>query len=406
MKQSRIQQYRMRYILAKLTQYIEQQAWSNPAHDSLDQYIASTVEVEHILPQNPTNEVKEAFDKKDQYNEYLEKLGNLTLLEKTINTSVSNDLYQKKVPGYRQSSYLLTRSLAEKPKVGLNTQLNRAVEHLITFDQWNSEAIECRQGMLARLAVFVWDMPGNEKCRTIPLPNLQILKGKQAMSKIQDVVKLKSGYANFVELKSAFEAAQENADRMAMYRPTKAHRVAFERICRGLYQPNDKKFYLLSGSYGTGKSHLCLMTANVLSRSSGDPEIAGFHENYAKLDPEKAKLLKNIRKDGQYLVAICDYHSGRHFEDVVMKAVFDACKAKGLDAGVETEFDEAERQLAEWEKKGDKGGIRNFYVDFGKALEAVVPGLTVDQLRAGLKNYDSDVLGKIPNRFQGNDGRR
>jgi hypothetical protein len=220
------------------------------------------------------------------------------------------------------------------------------------------------------------------------------------MAKIADVVKLKSGYANFVELKSAFEAAQENADRMAMYRPTKAHRVAFERICRGLYQPNDKKFYLLSGSYGTGKSHLCLMTANVLSRSSGDPEIAGFYENYAKLDPEKAKLLKNIRKDGQYLVAICDYHSGRHFEDVVMKAVFDACKAKGLDAGVETEFDEAERQLAEWEKKGDKGGIRNFYVDFGKALEAVVPGLTVDQLRAGLKNYDSDVLDKFRTAFK------
>lgn len=220
------------------------------------------------------------------------------------------------------------------------------------------------------------------------------------MVKISDVVKLKSGYANFVELKSAFEAAQENADRMAMYRPTKAHRVAFERICRGLYQPNDKKFYLLSGSYGTGKSHLCLMTANILSRSSGDPEIAGFHENYAKLDPEKAKLLKNIRKDGQYLVAICDYHSGRHFEDVVMKAVFEACKAKGLSAGVETEFDEAERQLVEWEKKGDKGGIRNFYQDFSKALESIAPGLTVDQLRAGLKNYDSNVLEKFRTAFK------
>jgi hypothetical protein len=48
------------------------------------------------------------------------------------------------------------------------------------------------------------------------------------------------------------------------------------------------------------------MTANVLSRSSGDTEIAGFYENYGKLDSEKAKLLKNIRKEGQYLVAICD----------------------------------------------------------------------------------------------------
>ncbi len=220
------------------------------------------------------------------------------------------------------------------------------------------------------------------------------------MAKIVDVVKLKTGYATFVELKSAFEAAQENADRMAMYRPTKAHRVAFERICRGLYQPNDKKFYLLSGSYGTGKSHLCLMTANVLSLSSGDPGIGGFYENYGKLDSENAKLLKNIRKDGQYLVAICDYHSGRHFEDVVMKAVFEACAAKGLDTGIETEFDEAERQLAEWEKKGDKAGIRNFYKDFGKALESVAPGLTVEQLRIGLKNYDSDILRKFGAAFK------
>ena len=35
-----------------------------------------------------------------------------------------------------------------------------------------------------------------------------------AVANIVDIVKLKTGYANFVELKSAFEAAQENAERM------------------------------------------------------------------------------------------------------------------------------------------------------------------------------------------------
>jgi len=219
------------------------------------------------------------------------------------------------------------------------------------------------------------------------------------MSKIADVVELKSGYANFVELKSAFEASQENADRMAMYRPTGAHRAAFERICRGFYQPNDKKFYLLSGSYGTGKSHLCLMIANFSSRSSGAPEIGGFYENYARLDPEKAKLLKNIRKDGQYLVAICEYYSGRKFEDAVMKAVFDACQAKGLSV-VETEFDEAVRQLDKWQQMGDKGGIRNFYQDFCNTLESVAPGLTVEQLRNSLESYESYALEKFRATFK------
>lgn len=76
------------------------------------------------------------------------------------------------------------------------------------------------------------------------------------MGKISDVVKLKSGYANFVELKSAFEAARENADRMAMYRPTKTHRYAFERICRGLYQPNDKNFICLADAMGPANRHI------------------------------------------------------------------------------------------------------------------------------------------------------
>ena len=162
----------MRYILAKLTQYIEQQAWSNPAHESLEQYIASTVEVEHILPVTPDQAVKDAFNEKDRYGEFVEMMGHLTLLEKTINSSVSNDLYTKKLPGYRQSSYLLTKSLAEKPNVGVNTQLNRAVEHLIPFSEWNSKTIERRQLMLARLAVFVWDMPGERKILDEQTPDL------------------------------------------------------------------------------------------------------------------------------------------------------------------------------------------------------------------------------------------
>ncbi len=219
------------------------------------------------------------------------------------------------------------------------------------------------------------------------------------MAKISEVVSLKSGYANFVELKSAFESVQENADRMAMYRPTKSHRVALERICRGLYQLNDKKFYLLSGSYGTGKSHLCLIIANLLSRTSNDPDITDFYENYTKLDSEKAKLLKQIRRDGQYLVAICDYHSGRKFEDVVMQAVFDACKSNNLDTSIRTMFDEAERLLVEWEQIGDEG-MRNFYLDFSKALEIVEPRITVHQLRLGLKRYDSDALEKFRSAFR------
>jgi len=217
------------------------------------------------------------------------------------------------------------------------------------------------------------------------------------MSKIAEIVKVSSGYANFVQLRSALREEAENSGRMAMYRPTKAHRNAMERICRGLYMPNDKKFYLLSGSYGTGKSHLCLMLANVLSKSSDDPSLKGFYENYTKLDAEKAKQLKNVRKGGQFLVALCDYGSGRKFEDEVLRAIVEACEERGVDVAKFTEFNEAERKLAEWEQAAkDKKGVRDFYGDFVKALGQVAPGTPIAALRAGLKGFTRDAM----NQFQ------
>lgn len=157
--QHRIQQYRLRYILAKLTQYVDSQAWGNQSHFELDPYLDRSVHIEHILPQSPTWEVRTSFDKPLEYDRYVSRLGNLVLLERTINTSVSNGPYEAKRPGYTQSKFLLTKSLVQRPHVGVNTQLNRAVEDLVEFPIWNSTAIDQRQHMLGILARRVWAMP-------------------------------------------------------------------------------------------------------------------------------------------------------------------------------------------------------------------------------------------------------
>lgn len=225
------------------------------------------------------------------------------------------------------------------------------------------------------------------------------------MSKISKIVKVRGGYANFVQLRTALREEEENSGRMAMYRPTKAHRNALERICRGLYMPNDKKFYLLSGSYGTGKSHLCLMLANVLGKSSDDPSLKGFYENYSKLDAEKATQLKNVRKGGQFLVVVCEYGSGRKFEDELLRAIVEACKERDIDIGKLTEFDEAERLLAQWEEAAkEKKGVRDFYADFTKALAEVAPGTPLAALRAKLKGFERDALEKFQSAYQAAQG--
>ncbi len=154
--QSKIQQYRLKYILAKLTQHVDQQAWDNPSYDSLDQYLQSSVHVEHILPQTPRPGVRETFDKPDEYDIYMQRLGNLMLLEKTINSSIGNDAFSVKKNGYAESGFLLTKSLVRSPEVGKDTALNRAVKDLLQFENWDSETIEARQKMLKLLAWQTW----------------------------------------------------------------------------------------------------------------------------------------------------------------------------------------------------------------------------------------------------------
>ena len=152
-----IDKYLIRYILAKLSQSVEEAAWGNPTYTRLDHYIAKEVELEHILPQSPPD--NNAFDRPEHYGLYVKKLGNLTLLEKTINSSIRNLPYSRKCQGYRQSSFLLTKSLVERPQVGVDTRLNRAVEGLKQFTEWNTRAIDERQKMLLQLARAIWSIP-------------------------------------------------------------------------------------------------------------------------------------------------------------------------------------------------------------------------------------------------------
>lgn len=157
--QGKLPKYRQRYVLAKLTQFVDQDAFGNQAGYSLQGYLDSSVHIEHILPQNPSFDVAAVFDRADEYNLYVAKLGNLTLLEKTINSAVSNNVYADKCPGYLQSQFLLTKSLVERPQFGQNTQLNRATAGLEQFSSWHSQDIDRRQEMLVTLARRTWDLP-------------------------------------------------------------------------------------------------------------------------------------------------------------------------------------------------------------------------------------------------------
>ncbi len=152
-----MQQYRTRYLLAKLTQFVDMAYKGMKTPGSLADY--TVLEIEHILPNTPEPALREDFAKKSpgkEYNIYKKRLGNLALLEKPINIVASNNYFQAKCAEYKKSKYYLTSSIAEITTVGNNSSINRMNVKLEPFHEWNADAIEKRQTLLINLAYEIW----------------------------------------------------------------------------------------------------------------------------------------------------------------------------------------------------------------------------------------------------------
>lgn len=157
-----MQQYRTRYLLARLTQHVEMAFSGLKSRGSLEPF--TKLEIEHILPDNPKAELRAAWAAESPnavYDDYKNRLGNLTLLEKPINIVAGNDFYTVKQVEYGKSGNYLTRSLVALTDVGQNTSISRINEKLAAFPAWDASSIEKRHEMLVTLARDVW--------KTIPI---------------------------------------------------------------------------------------------------------------------------------------------------------------------------------------------------------------------------------------------
>lgn len=152
-----MQQYRTRYLLAKLTQFVDMAYMGVTTPGSLDDYMS--LEIEHILPNTPEPELRQSFTTSNptaNYDEYKNRLGNFTLLEKPINIVASNGFFSAKMPEYKKCQHYLTSSIVELNVVGKNSSINRINEKLKSFDEWTAASIDKRQLMLIELAKDVW----------------------------------------------------------------------------------------------------------------------------------------------------------------------------------------------------------------------------------------------------------
>lgn len=220
------------------------------------------------------------------------------------------------------------------------------------------------------------------------------------MTKIRDIVQINSGYTSYVDLYEDYYDIVKNRGRMERYKPIAAHRQVFEKIANAL-NPLDRRFYFLSGSYGTGKSHLLLMMANYFASPSDLPEIEAFFRNYETAQSEvllkpgealkerKAASLKEARKSGRFLVALCRYSLNLDFEGALLRALEEALQKDESNILLDSHYCEALRRIKDWESRQNE---TRFYSELISVIIRLFPDWTVNDLIDGLEKYDEQAL--------------
>jgi uncharacterized protein with ParB-like and HNH nuclease domain len=131
---SNFQQKRMliKYILTKINSY------KQTGEFKID---FDNVNIEHILPQKPSKDWKLT---KDAIKEYVNLLGNLTLVHKAFNSKAGNKSLQEKVKELKKSEITITKDLIEKIK---------------KIGTWGEDEIINRQNELAEIAYKkIWSL--------------------------------------------------------------------------------------------------------------------------------------------------------------------------------------------------------------------------------------------------------
>ena len=115
-----------KYILVNIENYL-----SGSEYD----YDRGEITIEHILPENPSTEWFDSFSE-DEIENFVYRVGNLTLLESSKNRDIGNKPFPEKIEVYETSKFQLTKN--------------------INYDEWNKETITRRQKYLASLAKQIW----------------------------------------------------------------------------------------------------------------------------------------------------------------------------------------------------------------------------------------------------------
>lgn len=165
-------------------------------------------------------------------------------------------------------------------------------------------------------------------------------------------------------------------------------RDLLESMDAGLSGKDINPYWLAVAGYGSGKSHLALTTATLLSSPASDTAkqiIQQIKQADESLGEQVDKYLSKLSKPA--LILPLDGMSGFHLGNALSQAVFTRFKQLGIDA-------DAIRNLSPRFKTAAQFAERNFQVRqdvFSKHL----PGLNIEQITERLNQNDEEIYSAV-----------
>lgn len=202
---------------------------------------------------------------------------------------------------------------------------------------------------------------------------------------IREIVDISTTDLTEVNIKRDFENPKKNKG----YIPNNASRQTLKEITAGLMPTSSKRVHLITGSYGTGKSHFGLFLSALLRKLPESKQVLLRVRD--KDDAIYQLVQRNLNAVKKYLVVVPDISSfSNGFNRTLLLSLHEALEMEDIKFRPNSYYAAALKCIDRWEQDGLKSVNDNPYTKFQNAL--INYKKTPDILKDGLRKCSDNDL--------------